>query len=190
MSAFIHNVAFDAGDPRLLGRFWSRGDGLRGGRRAGRVRAAAGTRRARRPADAVPPGGRAHARQEPGPRRPGRPVTAGRGRAPGPAGPRSPIDGSTAPTGARRTAFGGSSSGTPRATSSASGPSRRSSARSGECQREAAEHEVDVGSGGCGVLGPGEVESGLVHGADQDVGQGLDGPGGSRGRCRPGGGRR
>jgi catechol 2,3-dioxygenase-like lactoylglutathione lyase family enzyme len=24
MSAFIHNVAFDAGDPRLLGRFWSR----------------------------------------------------------------------------------------------------------------------------------------------------------------------
>jgi catechol 2,3-dioxygenase-like lactoylglutathione lyase family enzyme len=24
MSAFIHNVTFDAGDPRLLGRFWSR----------------------------------------------------------------------------------------------------------------------------------------------------------------------
>jgi hypothetical protein len=23
MSAFIHNVTFDAGDPRLLGRFWS-----------------------------------------------------------------------------------------------------------------------------------------------------------------------
>jgi hypothetical protein len=27
MSAFIHNVTFDAEDPRLLGRFWSRATG-------------------------------------------------------------------------------------------------------------------------------------------------------------------
>ena len=34
--------------------------------------------------------------------------------------------------------------------------------------------EIHVRSRGCGIVGLGDVEGCLVHGADQDVGQGLD----------------
>ena len=54
---------------------------------------------------------------------------------------------------------------------------RDGSGRRGQCQGEAAEDEIHVRSGGCLIVGLGDVEGCLVYGADQDVGQGLDGLG-------------